>query len=117
MKYTVKVSDGDTYWYKEGTDILHREGGPAIEYNNGHKYWYLDGKMHREDGPAVECDDNQVWYLHGLLVDCSSQEEFEQKKDQYNVFKDALSGKSIVINGEEYKLIKVRKHGSVTNKS
>jgi hypothetical protein len=116
MRYTVKVSDGNTYWYKEGTNILHREGGPAIEYANGHKYWYSDGKMHREDGPAVEYSDNEVWYIYGQLVDCSSQEEFEQKKDQYKSFKYDLSGRSIVISGEEYKLIKVRAHGSVTNK-
>jgi hypothetical protein len=24
-------------------------------YANGHKHWYLNGKLHREDGPAIEC--------------------------------------------------------------
>ena len=33
---------------------LHREDGPAIEYANGNKHWYLNGKLHREDGPAIE---------------------------------------------------------------
>jgi hypothetical protein len=33
---------GDKCWYLHGN--LHREDGPAIEYANGTKYWYLDGK-------------------------------------------------------------------------
>ena len=32
------------YWYKEG--LLHREDGPACEYANGDKSWYLDGNRY-----------------------------------------------------------------------
>ena len=28
------------YWYKN--DKLHRENGPAIEYFDGSKYWYIN---------------------------------------------------------------------------
>ena len=39
------------YYYKDGTTsnelvedkILHREDGPAVEYNNGSKIWYIEG--------------------------------------------------------------------------
>jgi hypothetical protein len=32
----------------------HREDGPAIESENGDKFWYINGLEHREDGPAIE---------------------------------------------------------------
>lgn len=32
---------------------LHREEGPAIEWESGRKAWYLHGERHRHDGPAV----------------------------------------------------------------
>jgi len=51
-----------TYYYKKGRK-LHREGGPAIECENGTKYWYIDDKLHRLDGPAVEYSDGlKYWY-------------------------------------------------------
>ncbi len=53
-------------WYLN--DKLHRENGPAVEYNNGGKYWYLHGQRHRIEGPAIEgsCGTKE-WYLHGKL--------------------------------------------------
>ncbi len=33
--------DGNKYWYLN--DKLHREDGPAIEYANGNKSWYING--------------------------------------------------------------------------
>ena len=53
IEYTVKVWDnGDKFWYLNGK--LHREDGPAVECANGDKSWFLNGKLHREDGPAIE---------------------------------------------------------------
>jgi hypothetical protein len=38
----------------------------TVEYEDGTKVWYLNGKLHREDGPAVESTDgSKAWYLHG----------------------------------------------------
>ena len=38
----------------------------VIVYNDGSKFWYLNGKRHREDGPAVEyADGDKFWYLNG----------------------------------------------------
>jgi len=28
--------------------LIHREDGPAVEYSNGSKYWYLNGKEYSE---------------------------------------------------------------------
>jgi len=67
IEYTVKVyNNGDKYWYLNGR--RHREDGPAIECASGDKSWYLNGKLHREDGPAVEwADGYKYWYLNGKL--------------------------------------------------
>ena len=63
----VEYPNGDKDWYLNGK--RHREDGPAGEYVNGDKYWYLNGKRHREDGPAIECaNGNKYWSLNGKEV-------------------------------------------------
>jgi len=42
--------------------VLHREDGPAIEYNNGDKEWFKNGVRHRIDGPAVDYSDGYKEY-------------------------------------------------------
>ena len=68
QKYWVTVdAKGTTRWYKDakGT-VLHRTDGPAIEWADGDKEWYLDGQHHRTDGPAVEwVDGYKAWFLNG----------------------------------------------------
>ena len=66
---------GNKFYYKDKEmTILHREDGPAIEYDNGTKYWCINNKLHREDGPAVvySCGYNS-WYINGSLL---SEAEF-----------------------------------------
>ena len=41
IEYTVKVVEGHYYWYLNGK--LHREDGPAVEFSDGIKLWYLNG--------------------------------------------------------------------------
>ena len=66
IKYRVEVDDGSTFWYKYGTNKLHREDGPARKYANGDKEWFLNGEWHREDGPAIErTDGDKAWWLNG----------------------------------------------------
>ena len=45
-KYYVTVDDlGNTRWYKDAKcKVLHRENGPAVEWCNGDKEWYINGK-------------------------------------------------------------------------
>ena len=65
IEYTVRVyDDGTKYWRLNGK--RHREDGPAIECADGGKSWYLNGKRHREDGPAIEWSTGtKYWYLSG----------------------------------------------------
>lgn len=47
---------------------LHREDGPAREFSNGDKEWWVDGLLHRVDGPAIDrVNGQQFWYIKGLL--------------------------------------------------
>ena len=73
-------------------DKLHRTDGPACEWADGHKEWWLNGrlqpenydrievsdfgtmyyllgdKLHRTDGPAVEhYEGTKEWYIDGLI--------------------------------------------------
>ena len=50
----------------------HRLDGPAVEYPDGEKRWYIHGDLHHLDGPAVECfygDEGRVlWYVDNKKV-------------------------------------------------
>lgn len=46
---------------------LHRDDGPALIYQDGHKVWYQDGAMHRADGPAVIIERRMKWFWRGKL--------------------------------------------------
>jgi hypothetical protein len=65
--YHVEVDNDKTVrWFDKPNGQLHRVDGPAVEYVNGSKYWYLNGQLHRTDGPALEyASGSKHWYLHG----------------------------------------------------
>jgi len=60
-------TDGNKFYYKDkAMTIYHRLDGPAIEYTDGHKEWWVNGKKHRLDGPASEWSNgNKFWYVDG----------------------------------------------------
>jgi hypothetical protein len=46
-------------------------------YDKGTRHWWLNGKLHREDGPACEYPDgSRCWYLGGVEY---TEEEFLKK--------------------------------------
>jgi len=54
-------------WYKNGTDTLHKETGPAKIYSNGSRFWYKNGLAHRTDGPAREfINGKKEYWLNGI---------------------------------------------------
>ena len=61
------VSNNLTEWVNE-KGLLHRLDGPAREYSDGYKSWWVDGKRHRVDGPAVECKNGyKEWFIKGVF--------------------------------------------------
>jgi hypothetical protein len=96
-EYKVKVSDSKTEWYNLNGE-LHREDGPAIEFDDGDKYWYINGERHREDGPAIEyADGDKSWYINGELL---TETEFNQRTQSCN-------NKIVEIDGKKYKLTQI----------
>ena len=62
--------------FSESEKSQNNEGGEMIKYieytvkvfGNGSR-WYLNDKLHREDGPACEWDDgSKSWFLNGQRV-------------------------------------------------
>ncbi len=80
IEYRVIVDEGDTFWYKAGTYIKHREDGPAVKYANGTKFYYKNDLCHREDGPAVEyANGSREYWLNGCYY--ASKEAWEKAKN------------------------------------
>lgn len=84
MSTYIDNHNGDIYYYKNAEmTILHREEGPAIEYANGHKFWYLNGNLHRIDGPALEyTNGTKAWYVNGKCMN------FQKWKEEVRCFYD-----------------------------
>lgn len=46
--------------------LYHNEDGPAVIRNSGTKEWYIDYFRHRIGGPAIEFfDGSKGFYIHG----------------------------------------------------
>ena len=90
--YKVTVdSEGTIKWYNKDNQ-LHREDGPAVEYANGDKFWFINGKQHREDGPAIEyANGDKLWFINGKKL---TEEEFNKRTKP-------CIGKKVVIDGIE----------------
>ena len=74
----IEYADGSKAWYQNGR--RHRADGPAIEWANGGKEWYWNGQCHRETGPAIErADGIKEWWLHDIKI---SPEEFKRLMDE-----------------------------------
>ena len=60
----VEWADGTKVWWLNGK--YHRVDGPARVWPNGTKEWWLNGKYHRVDGPAYEfANGKKEWWLNG----------------------------------------------------
>ena len=87
-------NNGTKRWYNEQGQ-RHREDGPAIEWANGAKYWFLNDQPHREDGPACEWEDGtKWWYLNGK----------ELTEAEFNARTKSCDGRVVEIDGKKYKL-------------
>ena len=94
----IEYSDGTKHWYVEGK--WHRIDGPAIEFSNGEKRWYAEGKLHRLDGPAIErSNGTKLWYVEGKQY---SETDFNNLSPK--VKPKPCSGKVVIIDGIEYAL-------------
>ena len=95
----VEYTNGTKHWYINGE--LHREGGPAIEWANGTKYWYINGERHREGGPAIEwANGDKEWFLNGKKL---TEAKFNARGNQSD-----CDGRVVEIDGKKYRLQEVK---------
>ena len=74
MNITKKVDEYGNICYYNEQGQYHREDGPAVEWSDGDKSWYINGERHREDGPAIEWSDgDKEWWLNDIEY---SEQEF-----------------------------------------
>lgn len=99
--YKVTVDEYKTIrWYND-LGQLHRLDGPAIEWANGDKSWWVEDKIHRLGGPAVEwADGYKQWFVDG-------KELTEKEFNAYIKPKPTYEGKVVEVDGVKYKLSKV----------
>jgi len=69
---------GNKFYYKDrAMTIYHRTDGPAVEYTNGTKAWFVNGGFHRTDGPAIEfAYGRKVWYINNIWL---TEKEFNER--------------------------------------
>lgn len=88
-------------WYFEGR--CHRIGGPSRTSNTS-KEWRIEGKLHREDGPAIEyANGNKEYWLEGKFY--QTEESYKKTLATYKASKDSCDGKEVEIDGKKYKLV------------
>ncbi len=70
--------------------LIHREDGPAIEWNDGTTSWYKKGKIHRLNGPAIEYSNgDKEYYINNTRF---SEVEYKKLliKKQYKKLTDKI---------------------------
>lgn len=75
MSYSIIVDIGKPYereiYYSDETySIIHREDGPAVEWCDGSKEWWVNNVHHRINGPCAEWSDEEKWFaINGVFYE------------------------------------------------
>ena len=84
-------ANGDKYW-RNANGQFHRTDGPAIEWVDGSKEWWVNDELHRLDGPArVWANGSKEWWVNG-----------ERHRTDGPAYKDANGRKAWYINDKQY---------------
>lgn len=70
--------------WRDEAGKLHNENGPAAEYPNGMREWWIHGEKHRVGGPAtIDYYGNKQWRQKGILhrVDGPAVERVDGTKE------------------------------------
>ena len=72
--------NGDIFYCKKDTALLHNSYSPAIVCENGYKAYYIDNKKHRLDGPAIiYSNGGEAYCINGKLL---NKKEFEMHPER-----------------------------------
>jgi hypothetical protein len=69
-KPTEILSNGTKIWKNKEGELHRGNDKPAVEYSDGQKVWWINGKKHREnDKPAIEyADGRKQWYINDKFI-------------------------------------------------
>jgi hypothetical protein len=80
------ISTGNIHHVKDGK--YHNETGPAIIWQDGSKFWYINGLAHREDGPSTEyINGGKDWCYKGKNYGYDNQFTIESWKEKVQYLK------------------------------
>ena len=101
-EYKVTVDDyGTARWYDQHFNCLLK-----IEWIEGKKEWFQGGKLHRLDGAAVEyANGDKSYFINGRGY---SEEQFNYEIARRNKLKTpalTYEGKVVEVDGKKYKLV------------
>lgn len=79
------TKNGTVYWENDKYQ-WHRLDGPAVEYADGTKGWYVNGTQHNLNGPAWESTIGyKEWRIDGVEY---TESEWRKKVAQLNTDKE-----------------------------
>ena len=82
--YRVESAVGNIFWFNNNGE-RHRVDGPAVEFVDGSKYWYVNNKQHRIDGPAyIGANGTKIWYVNGKEM---RENTFDKWRAKHNPIK------------------------------
>jgi hypothetical protein len=71
----IEWDNGDKEWFIDGC-YCRLDNGPTVEYHTGTREWWLGEKLHRLDGPAVVYSNNdEEWFVDDERL---TQEQFNR---------------------------------------
>ncbi len=69
-------------WIDLDESLLNRLDGPAVEFHDGSKQWWVNGKPHRLDGPALEWSTGfSDWLIDGVVKNGAKIERWIKEND------------------------------------
>lgn len=75
---------GSKIWYlpSKGKSYFHYLDGPAVEWTDGSKWWFVNDNLHRLDGPAIEeADGRKEWWVNGKNLPTKEVEIWLEEND------------------------------------
>ena len=97
-KIIPKIIEDVKCWVKDSA--YHRKDMPALEYADGDKEWWFNGRRHRNilQGPAVLLKDETYYFMHGQQFNVYIQEN--GTKEIYSFRRNANSPKLTLHSSE-----------------
>ncbi|TAL29525.1 MAG: hypothetical protein EPN97_13270 [Alphaproteobacteria bacterium] len=81
-------------------NVLHRDGGPAIECKNGDRHWYDNGMRHRVEGPAVElAKGGKEWWVKAIKMSEDEHIHFRHWQKQRDMLAAVAEAETVPVQG------------------